>query len=189
MSSIECTKADIDALVTIALRWSQRGDAERMPAVVADVLWVTRDTATALGARLWNVNLEVARMHEALWEEAQEYRFEELPGAPAPETALRLVEFYESQTIRSGHYLAARRGHPPFEYLFAEAMAWWARVLLGLADPDCFRSEPVDLDPLRSIAYEQSGWGLDDGDRDLFLRVHSRYQASLDRWQPMLPPE
>lgn len=39
MSSIECTKADIDALVTIALRWSQRGDAERMPAVVADVLW------------------------------------------------------------------------------------------------------------------------------------------------------
>jgi len=50
------SKTDIDALVSVALRWTEAGLLEATQPAVADILAVTLSTATELGSKLWAAN-------------------------------------------------------------------------------------------------------------------------------------
>jgi hypothetical protein len=107
------TKADIDAIVTVALRWTESGALQHMPAQAAGVLRVTPENATEVGTLLWRANHdsynyggprellepeEVAEVPEDWVAEMPEYTFAEFPGTPAHEVVVRLTSFYRYQT-------------------------------------------------------------------------------------------
>lgn len=186
------SKADIDAIVTVALRWTESGALEHMPAQVADILRVTPENATQIGVLLWLANhdsfnyggppefmepAELAEMEE--WaEEMPEYTFTAFPGTPVPEVVVRLTRYYRYQT-QGDHWNQAHlyaSGEPPFEARFIVAMEWQAMTMLGLASADLvpnvddwtFVDRFADFPEDRFPAYRAVPWGLGDGDRQLF---------------------
>ena len=194
MSVRIASKADIDAIVTVALRWTESGALEHMPDQVADVLRVTPENATEIGALLWRANHDsfnyggprelvepevLAEVLEYGAEEMPEYTFAELPGIPVPEVVVRLTSFYRYQT-QCDHWDQTHLyadGEPPFEACFIVAMEWHAMTMLHLASDDrvpevaewIFVNRFADFPEDRFPAYRQVPWGLDDGDRQLFI--------------------
>ncbi len=193
MSVWVVSKTDIDALVSVALKWTERGDVARMPEPAASVLKVSRETASEVGTRLWAANHDAFNYggprrlcdSETLEEvlafpedlvDMKGYGFEELPGTPAPETAVRLAGYYAYQT--AGDYWEEvecwQDGEPPFEALFTKSMEWYGLALLGLVRFDqVWIRTPFEAGPDLSALprYAQVAWGLDESDRDLFLRL------------------
>lgn len=192
MSSWIVSKTDIDAIVSVALRWTETGLMEVQPSSVAAVLKVTPGNASEIGARLWAANHEANNYGgpksmadpEFLEDldpddvaETPSYEFEALPGLARPQTAIHLAGYYAYQT--AGDYWDRWEwpsGEPPFEMLFHQAMVWVAAGLLGISRSD----EPEDYNPFATPIEDQvmddpvtkaSGWGLSESDRDLFLRL------------------
>lgn len=187
------SKPDLDAYVSIAYRWTERGDTARMPREAAEVLTVTLDNASEVGKRLWAANHdafnyggprrlchpELLAEIEAEGDPAQmpDFQFEPFPGTPEPETAMNRAHYYSYQT--AGDYWENAdewpNGEPPFELRYTIAMQWYALVLLEVipdSHPLSFDgSFPPDNDVHRWPRYEQSGHLLENSDRDLFLRV------------------
>lgn len=170
VSSVRMDKAEIDAMVTTALRWTERGDVARMPEPARSVLQVTRDTATDVGRRLWGPNAD-----HVPEDPLPDYVFEEIPGDPPPAIAHQLGAYYEYQFAGDDWEDAPgwNDGPPPFESYFAVALQWWAAVLLGKADGasvpafDPMGDHAPDLQGLPE--YDKLPWGFGD-DRDLFIR-------------------
>lgn len=50
------SKTEIDALVTIAIQWTQDGHVDAMPEPARTVLRVTSEIASDVGRRLWQAN-------------------------------------------------------------------------------------------------------------------------------------
>ncbi len=192
MSTWIVSKTDIDAIVTVALRWTEAGLLEIQPASVQAILAVRPDSASEVGSKLWAANHEANNYGgpreladpEFLAElDAEDvvampaYEFEALPGTPRPQTAIHLAGYYAYQT--AGDYWDDEdwpNGQPPFEMLFHQAMIWTAAGLLGIARP----VEPQNYDPYETSIEDQvmddalteaSGWGLETHDRDLFERL------------------
>jgi hypothetical protein len=186
------SSADIDAIVTVALRWTESGALERLPAQAAQVLRVTPENATEVGIRLWLANHDtfnyggprelvepevVAEAEEWDVEVVPVYTFAEFPGVPLPEVVVKLVRYYRYQT-QCDHWDQEwlwANGEPPFAASFMVAMEWHAMVLLGLFPPD--RMPGVDdwlferraeFQEDRYPACRRVPWGLGDGDRQLF---------------------
>ena len=192
MSVWVVSKTDMDALITIAVHWTEHGDLARLPAPAASVLRVTRQTASQVGARLWLANhntfnyegppewqdpeyLAELNANPELLEQMPDYGFEPLPGTPAPESAVGRSRYYRYQT--QADYWDEDwwpDGRPPFEMLFTTAMEWNGLAMLGLVDPAAFPADgilPGTVDLSGYPRYEQSGWNLKESDRDLFLRL------------------
>lgn len=193
MSGLLLSATDIDAFVTIALRWTGAGVVAAQPRNVRDVLTVTDATATEVGRRLWLANHNAVNFGgpselcdpEVLCELLQdpgnlavmpEYRFQPLPGSPAPETAIRRAHYYLYQT--GGDYWEAWKwagAAQPFEMLFTMAMEWVGRRLLGgrYVRESILRygDDAINDDLYDDPGYDRSGWQLSDTDRDLFLRL------------------
>ena len=192
MSTWIVSKADIDALVSVALRWTETGLVDVQPPSVAAVLTVTPDSASEIGAKLWAANHDAnnyggpkSMADPELLEELDaddvvptpRYEFEAFPGLPRPQTAIHLAGYYAYQT--AGDYWDRWEwpdGEPPFEMLFHQAMIWVAAGLLGIPRSD----EPEDYSPFDTPIEDRvmddpvtkaSGWGLAESDRDLFLRL------------------
>ncbi len=192
MSNFVVSKEDIDAIVTVALRWTESGALDQMPPQAAEVLRVTRSNANEVGERLWSANHDSVNyggprdlVDPEVLAEAEEYgEVEEMPaytfvefvGTPAPEVVMRLTTFYQYQT-QCEHWderYLWPNGVAPFAARFIVAMEWYARTLLGLSPrdrvpgPDEERPEfPQDRFP----AYQRVPWGLGEGDRHMFESI------------------
>ena len=192
MSTWIVSKTDIDALVSVALRWTETGLIEMQPPAVAAVLAVTPGNADEVGLNLWAANHDsnnyggpkfmadpdfLKTLNPDRIAVMPTYQFEALPGLPRPQTAIYLAGYYAYQT--AGDYWDRYdwpNGEPPFEMLFHQAMIWVAAGLLGIPRGE----EPGDYDPydtpiedalMDDPVTKASGWGLEDSDRDLFLRL------------------
>lgn len=192
MSNLIVSKTDIDAIVSVALRWTETGLLKEAPAAVADVLLVTEDNATQIGSMLWAANHDTVNYggpfseldleQYAEWDadepvEMPSYEFEPLPGFPRPQTAIRLAGYYAYQTAHD--YWEPQdwpQGKPPFEMLFHQAVVWTAAGFLGIERPPT----PQNYSPYESAianqvmhdpVYEAAPWGLGTDDRDLFIRL------------------
>jgi hypothetical protein len=188
----------IDAIVTVALRWTESGVTEYMPAEAADVLRVTPENATEVGTRLLRANYdqfnyggprerltpeEIAETPEYQPEYQQEmpqYTFAEFPGNPSPVVVVRLTDYYRYQTqndywTESYTWLEPwTNGGPPFEARFIFAMRWYAMAVLGLAPADqmpAATEERAQFPADRFPAYDRVPWGLGEGDRQLFTSI------------------
>lgn len=191
------SREDIDAIVTVAVRWTEFGAIEHMPPAAADVLRVTRENATEVGTRLWRANhdsynyggprefltpeeLEAPECQPEWVEEMPQYTFAEFPGNPAPEVVVKLTDYYRYQT-QNDHWTESytwtepwANGEPPFEARFIFAMRWHAMALLGLAPADqmpAATDEHVHFPADRFPAYNRVPWGLGQGDRQLFTSI------------------
>lgn len=172
MGAFLLSKTEIDAMVTVALRWTEHGDVARMPEPARTVLHVTPANATDVGTRLWQPNRD--RFPD---QELAPYEFEALPGKPGPLIAFRLAEYYEYQV--AGDLWEDDPGWneepPPFESYFSVALQWYAAVLLGRAERDrvpAFHPEGDHAADLRGDpVYDALPWGFDENDRDIFLTV------------------
>ena len=191
MSRRLVSKADIDAYVTIALGWTERGEIQGLPEPARSVLTVTRDNASDVGQRLWYGNArrfiefdeadfahdpgswEDVQEDKAWWESVTPYVFEEFPGQPHPETAFRIAAFYSYQSADDDWERSSPDG-PRFEVAFTTSVKWYALRQLGLvqssAVPEPFADE-LRVDLSGRPTYDASGWGLSENDRDLFLRI------------------
>jgi hypothetical protein len=58
VSSELASKTDIDALVTIALQWTEDGHVDAMPEPARTVLRVTPEHASEIGRDLWQANAD-----------------------------------------------------------------------------------------------------------------------------------
>ncbi|MGH3347504.1 MAG: hypothetical protein ACRDO4_11030 [Nocardioides sp.] len=195
MSRRILSKADVDAYVTIALRWTERGEVTFLPQPARSVLAVTRDTASDIGQRLWYGNvrgfidfddeafdddpgtLEDITETRQWWESVTPYVFDEFPGDPHPETVLRRVAFYTYQSAGDDweDWFLDDLDGPPFEAVFTTSMRWHALRQLGLISsatvPDEPFAEELQVELTGRPIYDASGWGLTEDDRDLFLRL------------------
>lgn len=189
------SKADIDAYVTIALRWTERGEVATLPEPARTVLKVTRDTASDVGQRLWYGNvrgfiefddasfaddpgtLEEIEETRAWWESVTPYVFQEFPGDPHPETALRRAAFYTYQTASDqwAEWFLDDLDAPPWEAVFTTAMKWHALRQLGLLSSATVPEEPfaeeLHVELSGRPIYDASKWALTEADRSLFLRL------------------
>lgn len=167
MSVLLVSKVDIDALVTIALRWSNSVDSLRLSQAVHQAMHVSRSTADVVGTRLFQANWNAFHYGgdpDLLDDEGRGYfelhgiepfpgyNFSELPGAPLPETCLHLVGFYEHQTA-GDNWLGT------FPERFVAALTECAQLQLG------------DLRAEDLPGYANVPWGLDEHDRNLFERL------------------
>ncbi len=167
MSVMLVSKVDIDALVTIALRWSNSVDSLRLSQAVHHAMHVSAQTADVVGARLLEANWNAFHYGgdpTRLDREAREcfelqgietfpgYAFDELPGAPLPETCLYLLSFYEYQA-------ATDNWQGSFPEKFTSALRACAALQLGE-----LRAEELP-------GYSNVPWGLAEQDRDLFQRL------------------
>lgn len=158
-------------MVTVALRWTERGDVAQMVEPARTVLHVDLDNATAVGRRLWQPNSDLAPDVPL-----PAYSFDPLKGFPPPAVAFQLGSYYEYQF--AGDHWEDDPGWndapPPFESYFVTALQWHAAVLLGMADAGSFPAfdpEGEHLPDLRGIAeYDTLPWGFGDEDRDIFLK-------------------
>lgn len=188
-------KADIDALITIALVWNESGELDRMPWATAQALRVTRDSTHALGQDLWIANYDaffwggpkefadqdmVAETDPESVEEVPTYEFELLPGTPTYVHAVAMGSFYwgctknESWDSRDDFFRPGTDG-PPRAALFSTAMMWWSLKQLGLTaspdmpanphEPDIFDA----LDLFRTRHGDLLYWGVEDLGRNVFV--------------------
>jgi hypothetical protein len=191
-----CSKTDIDALVTIALRWTEAGLIPASPDWIRQILTVTSSNADGVGTRLWRANhdmynfrgpsemldasaiAEVRRERGDVLVEMPTYAFGALPGVPRPQTAIALAGNYAYDT--DGEHWERRwwpNDQPPFEMLFHQAIVWTAAGLLGIDRPTApapYNPEHTPIedavmdDPLFQAVLMQR---LTDSDRDLFERL------------------
>ena len=195
MSRWILSKADVDAYVTIALRWTERGDIARLPEPARSVLTVTLATASDVGQRLWYGNVrgfidfdesaflddpgtwEDIQQTRTWWESVTPYVFEEFPGQPHPETAMKRAQYYSYQSAGDHWdewFLDGLEG-PPWEAVFTTAVKWHALRQLGLVHshtvPDDPFAEELRVELHGRPVFDASGWGLGEADRNLFLRL------------------
>lgn len=193
MSNWIVSKTDIDALVSVALRWTEEGLMGAQPTSVAAVLTVIPENASRVGRMLWTANHDTFNFGgprasqspehlaelppERIWP-VPEYEFEAFPGMPRPEIALHLASYYTYQTENgSWDRDGWLHGVPPFEMVFVQSMVWLAGGLLGVPRPP----EPSHWDPfetdiqdafLDDPVIDACPWGIKDGEgRDLFVRL------------------
>ncbi len=58
LSSQLVSKTDIDALVTVALQWTEDGHVDAMPEPARTVLRLTQENASSVGQQLWQANAD-----------------------------------------------------------------------------------------------------------------------------------
>jgi hypothetical protein len=193
MSNWIVSKTDIDALVSVAFRWTEAGALQETPPSVVELLTVTDSNATKIGVDLWRANHDTCNYggplsqldleQYATWDadppvEMPTYDFEPLPGSPRPQTAIRLAGYYSYQTAHDFWQQPDwPNGEPPFEMLFHQAIVWTAVGLLGLPRPPT----PSDYSPYESDVpdsvihdpiYEATPWGpWGPAERDVFVRL------------------
>lgn len=167
------TKTHVDALITTARRWSRSTLAFQLPPQVANELNLTDEAANQLGLTLLITNWNNAVLggdpdeqgldsEDIAWMEQEYiddgfakptgYTLDELPGEPAPESALRLIASYRYQSNWEGDGLGAVTA-------FVDALETAARQQLG--------HEADDLEGLPR--YRDTPWLPSDGDRDMFI--------------------
>lgn len=167
------TKADLDAYVSIAYRWTQAGEVATMPPEVAEVLTITDQNADEVGAWLWAANHDAFNfggpkrlVDPALLAEDEQtgqvvemppYDFQAFEGMPSPAIALNRAGYYRYQTMSDYWEESSdwEAGREPFELKFTFGMEWWA-------------CKSLQIDPKVKL-YRKPGrflWTRDDGDVD-----------------------
>lgn len=199
MSNQLVSKADIDALVTIAMQWTEAGDVDAMPEPARTVLRVTAQNADEVGRQLWQANADAFYFggppegcdpqvrEEALAEREREggipyvaaYVFEALPGVAGPVAAARIINFYAYQTEGDAWdpddtFFRGGVAEPPFAAYFTTAARWYSLALRGALPRDRV-PEPLsgELSEAGARLMDDRGdfpWGLDETDRDVFVR-------------------
>ncbi len=167
MSSWMLSKVDIDALVTIAMRWS---DTAPLPVSAFGLVpaRITAANATAVGRELWLENWQrnCWRPEEErdddevrVSEMVHSYVFEELPGQPLDGTALRIIQCFCYQTANDEWEEQGTYGQE-----FYEAIREAAEERVGPDLEVAFNKAP---------GASETPWGLTENDRDLFTRIHA----------------
>jgi len=197
VSSHLVSKTDIDALVTIALQWTEDGHVDAMPEPARTVLRVTLENASDVGRQLWQTNADAFYFggppegcDPDVREEAQKelerdggtpyvdaYLFEALPGVATPWAAARVIRYYAYQTQGDAWDPddAFYRGgvvEPPFAAYFTTAMRWYSLALRGALPLDRV-PEPLssELSNAEDRLRDERGdfpWGLKESDRNVF---------------------
>lgn len=200
MSSQLVSKTDIDALVSIALQWTEAGHVDAMPEPARTVLRVTPENASDVGRQLWQTSADafhfggppegcdpdVREEAEAELERdggtpyVEAYVFDALPGVASPVAVARAISFYAYQTEGDAWDPdnAFYRGgvvEPPFAAYFTTAMRWYSSALRGALPLD---RVPAPLSSELSDAEERLlddrgdlPWGLEESDRDVFFSL------------------
>jgi hypothetical protein len=197
MSGWIITKADVDAFVSVAYRWTEAGQVDVMPPEFAQVLRVTDDNASDLGAHLWAANHDATNFggprrlaDPELVTELEEgneivemppYEFQAFEGMPSPAVALNRASYFQYQTANDFWELRGswENDIEPFELRFTYAMEWWACGLLQIrpkvrlhqgSDRVSWRREdgPVDHPIMLKTSEDRRIWRLSDADRNLF---------------------
>lgn len=192
------SKTDIDALVTIALQWTEDGHVDAMPEPARTVLRVIPDDASEVGRQLWQANVDAFYFggpreycDPDVREEAQAelgsdggtpyvaaYEFEGLQGVVTPVAASHVAGYYSYQTANDAWddpYF--RRGvmEPPFAARFITAIRWYSLALRGALPldrvPEPMSSELSDAEDRLSDSRGDFPWGLEESDRDIFARA------------------
>jgi hypothetical protein len=171
------SKADIDALVTVAMRLTE---IDALPVDLSSVVprHITEANADSVGRELWvenwrlnwDLHPDVQESYdwgdESRWAdfdpqtatppaEIDEYTFMELFGSPLDATAARIISYYRYQTA------GALWSEGSYGRQFTDALQALIRRRNG-SEADSRRLPGGDI--------ESTPWGLTDTDRDLFLR-------------------
>lgn len=199
MSSQLVSKTDIDALVTVALQWTEAGHVDAMPEPARTVLRVTQENATAVGRQLWQTNADAVYFggppegcDPDVREEAQAeldqdggspyvqaYVFEALPGVATPLAAARVVSFYAYQTEGDAWdpddgFFRGGADEPPFAAYFTTAMRWYSLALRGALPldrvPKPLSKELSDAEDRLLDGRGDFPWGLEESNRNVFIR-------------------
>lgn len=199
MSSDLVSKTDIDALVTVAVQWTDGGHVDSMPEPARTVLKVTLQNASDVGRQLWQANADAfyfggppegcdpETRAEAEAELARDggtpfiaaYVFEPLPGVASPFAASRLARFYAYQTEGEAWdpgdpFFRGGVADLPFAAYFVTSMRWYSLALRGALPldrvPEPLSSELTDAEARVPDDRGDFPWGLKDSDRDVFAR-------------------
>lgn len=191
------SKADVDAYVSIAYRWTEAGQVDQMTAEVSEVLRVTDANASEIGSKLWAANhdafnfggpkrladpaLVAEKVASDEIEETPRYEFQAFEGVPTSVVALNRVGYYTYQT--AGDYWDEpsdwERGREPFELMFTFGMEWWACKSLNIQPKVKLYRKPgrflwtrddgdVDYPTGLRTPDGRQIWQLDESDRNLF---------------------
>ncbi|MDT4935447.1 MAG: hypothetical protein QOK11_3339 [Pseudonocardiales bacterium] len=150
MSKNFVDKVHIDALVTAAVKATDRNSGRPFFYYWNGTRPVTAETADRVGQMLWQANWDVtmswAPEEDRPFPEIPAYRHDELPGLPNPLLVLHLISYYEYQTV----------GRPEV-WLMTEAAAF-----LGWLQGHAINRLP---------GIDEYPWGLGGAeDRDVFVR-------------------
>lgn len=193
MGSMLATKADIDALVSIALHWNESGQVDPLSPTERTALAVTRDSATWLGSELWRASYdsfnyggpkefcdpEMLDGSEYI-EEMPTYEFERLSGAPTALHAASIANFYwsccncDAWDSEDNFYRPGTEA-PPRAALFCNAMQWFGLKQLGLMATSSMPANPMHpglaepLERMFQLHGKQFYFGVDGMGRDAFV--------------------
>lgn len=199
MSSSLVSKTDVDALVTIALQWTETGHVDAMPEPARTVLRVTPESASEVGRQLWQANVDAFYFggprewcEPDVLEQGQAeleldggtpylaaYEFEALPGVVNPVAAGRVVNFFAYQTANDAWdpddaFFRGGVAEPPFAAYFTTAVRWYSLALRGALPmdrvPQPLSPDLADAEDRLSDNGRDLPWGLTESDRDIFSR-------------------